>query len=35
LGRDDFRGLQIDYETLVEFFAVAAKSGDGMLLVLI
>ena len=32
---NDLRGLQIDYETLVEFFAVAAESGDGMLLVLI
>ena len=34
-AEDDLRGLQIDYETLVEFFAVAAKSGDGMLLLLI
>ena len=34
-AEDDLRGLQIDYETLVEFFAVAAESGDGMLLVLI
>jgi hypothetical protein len=31
---DDLRGLEIDYETLVEFFAVAAKSGDGMVLAL-
>ncbi len=33
-AEDDLRGLQIDYETLVEFFAVAAKSGDGMVLAL-
>src|SRR6266545_1090951 len=31
---NDLRGLQIDYETLVEFFAAAAKSGDGMVLAL-